>query len=301
VQGGHVRLIDTFLIEVHASPWRQAMDLANMMVVLALRSDPARVYQRARRLFTESDIAEAFAARQGRAMPSQVRQLLLARSADLHAEFVRLVPAPARPFRIQRWTVRRVGLWALMVALLVLVVGILGNSMRNELAVKTPLNVSSLGCARLESLWLEAQSVPSASLVPCVRALPVGWRLANVAVNDGRSEITFDHDRAGVGAAVVRLTAVCEPAGAVELPVTEPPVRRYERTEPRTGGFTATTRYERFPGGCVTTRLTAPARHWAELTSEASLVLGFTTRQALRQALETRFGGRLHLDPDPAR
>jgi tRNA A-37 threonylcarbamoyl transferase component Bud32 len=77
VQHGHVRLIDTFLTEVHPSPWRQAVDLANMMLVLALFSDPATVYRRARRLFTDSDIGEAFAARQGRAMPSQVRQLLL--------------------------------------------------------------------------------------------------------------------------------------------------------------------------------------------------------------------------------
>jgi tRNA A-37 threonylcarbamoyl transferase component Bud32/membrane-associated phospholipid phosphatase len=64
VQDGHVRLIDTFLTEVHATPWRQALDLANMMLVLALFSDPGRVYQRARQLFTDSDIAEAFAARQ---------------------------------------------------------------------------------------------------------------------------------------------------------------------------------------------------------------------------------------------
>jgi hypothetical protein len=36
-------------------------------------------------------------------------------------------------------------------------------------------------------------------------------------------------------------------------------------------------------------------------TSEASLVLGFTSRQALRQALEERSDGRLHLDPAGAR
>jgi hypothetical protein len=39
----------------------------------------------------------------------------------------------------------------------------------------------------------------------------------------------------------------------------------------------------------------------AEITSEGSLILGFTTRQTLQEALEQRSGGRLHLDPGEAR
>ena len=68
------------------------------------------------------------------------------------------------------------------------------------MAVKTPLGVNGVddvGCSDLEPLWLMAQSVPSASLVPCVQLLPVGWTVAEVAVNNGRSVITLDHDRAG--------------------------------------------------------------------------------------------------------
>jgi hypothetical protein len=45
-----------------------------------------------------------------------------------------------------------------------------------------------------------AQSVPSASLVPCVRSSLAGWRVASVTVNRGRSVITLDNDRAGRGA-----------------------------------------------------------------------------------------------------
>jgi tRNA A-37 threonylcarbamoyl transferase component Bud32/membrane-associated phospholipid phosphatase len=70
VQDGQLRLIDAFLTEVHPSPWRQAVDLANMLMVLALRTDPERVYQRARRMFTDDEIGEALAARQGRARPA---------------------------------------------------------------------------------------------------------------------------------------------------------------------------------------------------------------------------------------
>jgi tRNA A-37 threonylcarbamoyl transferase component Bud32 len=304
VQGGHVRLIDTFLTEVHSSPWRQAVDLENMMMVLALFSDPARIYQRALRQFSVEEITEAFAAKQGRAMPSQVRELLSdlrrARSVDLHAEFVRLLPTPPRPIRIQRWTARRVGLWAIVAVLLALIGTLILPSVTKNEAGATSLNIGRLDCTRLEPLWLMAQSVPSASLVPCVRSLPSGWALWNVTVNDGRSVLTFDHDRAGIGAAVVRLTAACEPAGAVEGPSQTPGVRHSQRTESRAGGGLTATWYDQFPGGCVTTRLYLTTDPNGEFAAQASLVLGFTTREALRQALEARSGGRLHLDPDTA-
>jgi hypothetical protein len=95
----------------------------------------------------------------------------------------------------------------------------------------------------------------------------------------------------------VRLTAACDPAGAEERPAAEPTVQRFERLERRARDESTATWYDRFPGGCVTTRLTASARHRAQLANEASLVLGFTARQELRQVLERRSGGRLHLDP----
>ena len=65
VQDGHLRLIDVFFVQVRPSPWRQAVDLANMMLVLALRSDAPTVYRRALAYFTEDEIAEAFAATRG--------------------------------------------------------------------------------------------------------------------------------------------------------------------------------------------------------------------------------------------
>jgi tRNA A-37 threonylcarbamoyl transferase component Bud32/membrane-associated phospholipid phosphatase len=296
VQAGHVRLIDTFLTEVHATPWRQALDLANMMLVLALASDPDRVYQRARLLFSDSDIGEAFAAKQGRAMPSQVRRLLLARSEDLRAEFVRLLPSPPHRFRLQRWSLRRVGLLGALLLLVAMAITFGGVLFNNRAATNTSLEIPDVECTHLQALWLEAQSVPSASLVPCFRALPAGWTFANVAVNDGHSEITFHHDRAGAGAVVVRLTVACVTTGAHEVPATEATVRRYQRVERHSDRVT-TIWYDRFPGGCVTTQLTAPTTLRTQLSGDAALALDFVTRQALSLVLETRSAGRLHLDP----
>jgi tRNA A-37 threonylcarbamoyl transferase component Bud32 len=110
VRDGQLYLIDVFFTEVRPSPWRQGVDLANMLLVLALRSDPKRVYARALRQFSVQEISEAFAATRGLTMPSQLRRMLRAQGRDLHGEFLRLLPEPPRPVAIQRFTPRRIGL-----------------------------------------------------------------------------------------------------------------------------------------------------------------------------------------------
>ena len=110
VREGRLILIDSAFAQVRPSPWRQAVDLANMMLVLGLRSDARRVYEAARRHFTEAEIAEAFAATRGITMPSQLRGMLRSESRDLHAEFLTLLPAQLPKVRIQRWSVRRIAL-----------------------------------------------------------------------------------------------------------------------------------------------------------------------------------------------
>ena len=88
-------------------------------------------------------------------------------------------------------------MWAAILALVVVVALNTRFFFSTEETVKTPLGFNDVGCGDLEPLWLMAQSVPSASLVPCVQLLPAGWTVAQVTVNNGRSVITVDHDRAG--------------------------------------------------------------------------------------------------------
>jgi tRNA A-37 threonylcarbamoyl transferase component Bud32/membrane-associated phospholipid phosphatase len=110
VRDGRLYLIDVFFIEVRPSPWRQGVDLANMLLVLALRSEPRQVYERALRQFSVEEISEAFAATRGLTMPSQLRGMMRAQGRDLHAEFLKLLPEPPRPIAIQRFSARRLGL-----------------------------------------------------------------------------------------------------------------------------------------------------------------------------------------------
>jgi tRNA A-37 threonylcarbamoyl transferase component Bud32/membrane-associated phospholipid phosphatase len=306
VRDGRLLLIDVAFAEARPTPWRQAVDLANMMLCLALRASPERVYRRALQYFTVEEITEAFApltlagagrsslAVLGLAMPSQLRGMLRAQGRDLYGEFVRLLPTPPRPIRMQRWSARRVGLWAAILALLVLAALNTGLFFSTERVVETPLLVKDVGCGDLEPLWLMAQSVPSASLVPCVQLVPVDWKIANVAVNNGRSVITLD--RAGKAAMRVELTASCDLAGATEVASAQPGARRYWRVDREFPEFAATRAYA-FSGGCVTERFTVPAASGQRLATETSSVFGFATRQELDRALRRRSDGRLRLDP----
>ncbi len=127
VQNGELRLIDVFFVQIRPSPWRQAVDLANMMLVLALRSDPERVYRLALERFTPEEIGEAFAAARGVASPTQLRSFVKRDDRDLIARF-RSLALEFPPVAIQRWSIRRFALTAaVLFALLIAVLLVISN------------------------------------------------------------------------------------------------------------------------------------------------------------------------------
>ncbi|MBW3626324.1 MAG: hypothetical protein KY412_01805 [Actinobacteria bacterium] len=109
VRDGKVFLIDVAFATVRPSPWRQAVDLTNMMLTLALRSSAEQVYERALQWFHPDEIAEALAASRSVTIPSQLRARLRADGRDLLGCFRQLAPERP-PISIQRWTLRRMGL-----------------------------------------------------------------------------------------------------------------------------------------------------------------------------------------------
>ena len=294
VRDGRMMLIDVAFVQAHPSPWRQAVDLANMMLCLALRSDPELVYARALRLFTVAEITEAFAATRGLTMPSQLRNLMRAQGRDLHAEFLELLPERPRPIAIQRWSIRRIGLAVLTLLLAAVVLGIGWGRLIGDGDIEhAPIRAQTLRCAPHEPLQLMAQSVSTASLVPCIEILPAGWTLGDVVVGNDRSRFTMTSDRGGV--LVVELTASCDLGGTVELTSEQPGARRYLRVERNPAGVAMTRAYT-FPGGCIAQRLTAPAASGQHLAAETSSALGFATRDDLAAALRRDSDGRLDLD-----
>ena len=115
VRDGQVVLIDVAFATVRPTPWRQAVDLANMMLTLALVNTPEGVYARAILMFSPIDVAEAFAATRSVTIPTQQRTRLRADGRDLIARFRELAPQ-RRPVTIQLWNVRRVALTMCLVA-----------------------------------------------------------------------------------------------------------------------------------------------------------------------------------------
>jgi hypothetical protein len=123
VREGHLQLVDVSGLEVRPSPWRQAVDLANIMLTLALQTDADRVYGRAISTFSPEEIGEAFASAVGLAIPTELRSRLDKDPRPLMQRFKELAP-PHLPVSIQRWSVRRVTLAAAAVLAVVVVAGL---------------------------------------------------------------------------------------------------------------------------------------------------------------------------------
>ena len=297
VRDGRLLLIDVAFAEVRPTPWRQAVDLANMMLCLALCSTAERVYQRALQFFTAAEISEAFAAARGLALPSQLRHAIRASGRELHEEFLQLLPHRPAPIRVQRWSTRRVGSSAAVLAAVFLLAITLANVLINTATPATILLVSTMDCHALEPLLAEAQSVPTATEVVCIRPLPVGWTLSRVQALRGRSVITLDNDRAGGGALQLTLTGHCAVGRAAAVRAPEPGISRLRALGG--GARFAATWYDVFPGGCVQIAL-RPATQQAAvdqgLAGQVPAIVGYISRAALRHDLAQRSGGRLRLN-----
>jgi tRNA A-37 threonylcarbamoyl transferase component Bud32 len=254
VQGGELRLIDVFFVQVRPSPWRQAVDLGNMMLVLALRSDARTVYDAALRYFTADELAEAFAATRGVASPTQLRQQMKLDGRDLIGEFRSMAPT-RRPISVQRWNIRRVAL--IIASLVVLLFGMLTAV---ALFFPTRGTVTTPNCGTGQPMQLMAQAVPSAARLPCVSTLPYGWGVSSAETVRGRA--TFALGVSGSGEPVtVTLTASC-PA----------PVEGTEQTP--------------IDGGCVTYRSTISASDAPSFAPGAGL--SFTSRAELIGSVEAQ-------------
>src|SRR4030095_10406731 len=92
VRDGHLQLVDVSGLEVRPSPWRQAVDLSHLLLVLALRTDAGRVYAHATRVSSPDEIAEACACAAGLTIPTELQAKLRADGRPLLKRFRPLAP-----------------------------------------------------------------------------------------------------------------------------------------------------------------------------------------------------------------
>jgi tRNA A-37 threonylcarbamoyl transferase component Bud32 len=275
VRGGQLLLIDVAFAQVRPSPWRQAVDLGNMMLVLAVRTDPGRVYERALRYFTEAELAEAFAATRGVASPTQLRAFMKRDPRDVLAEFRKLAPQ-RRPIVLQRWSARRVGLAAGMLAIFA-VPAVFGAAL---LLPGSNPSVHTPGCGTGHAMILAAQAVPSAAFLPCIAALPPGWTPAGAEIASGNATFWLDSDQAGPTAVTITLTAACDTSGARQIASGHPGTRLFERPASLVPQY-SDVRYYTFPGGCATYQFHFARGASPVLATAASSALAFVPRTVL--------------------
>jgi hypothetical protein len=242
---------------VRPSPWRQAVDLGNMMLVLAVKSDADRVYRHAMKYFTPTDIAEAFAATRGVASPTQLRLVMKQDGRDLVTQFRRLAPERP-PIGIQRWSVRRVALAAGLVVGLVAVIATTVSLLTPSGDMEVPFSPT---CEPQSVTVLMAQSVPTATTVPCIATLPTGLTFDGATARNGEARFWLSSDRAGDAAVTVTFAGTCDAAAS--------------------SGGSEPGRFSRVPGGCVAYDYSIPARDDPEIIEAIDDALGFLARDDL--------------------
>jgi hypothetical protein len=281
VKDGHLHVIDVAFAQVRPSPWREAVDLANMMLVLAVRTDPERVYQRALAYFTPDEIAEAFAAARGIASPTQLRAALKKDGRDLVNQFRSMAPK-RQPISLQRWGVRRIALMlALLAGLLLVAPNVYGMFTPAELPI-----TDDPTCGTNDVMTLMAQSVPTATAIPCISSVPAGWDASDIVVKSGRSTYEL---RASDHRVEVTFTRACEIGTAVEVPSEELGARRFESATQLPPDVRATRTYL-FDGGCVTFDFDLDDTASASLLVELDSALAFQPRGELVEHIERTTG-----------
>ena len=189
--------------------------------------------------------------------------------------------------------------WPLLATLVLLVGGCAGGSSGVCQGARSPL--CEYHGQPGPMIVLEAQAVPSATLLPCVELLPAGWSVSDVFIHNGRARFTLDSDRVGPKAVTVVLERYCRVPRVHRVPSDESGTRRYEEIgEVRPGvGFTGT-RFYLFQGGCVTYRFQFRGEERAEPIGEVTLAVSFVTRDAVRTHVQQDTRGRVNLDPAEA-
>jgi hypothetical protein len=147
----------------------------------------------------------------------------------------------------------------------------------------------------VSGLLLMAQSVPAASLVPCVRPLPYGWSFGRLEATDRGAHFWLTSDHHGDTAVRVDLGRDCSPAGATQMASDEPLTARYDKIDQADGGYRGD-RFYRYAGGCITHHFDLHRTVSSDDAIVITQVLGMITRDALQRYVHDYSDGRFELD-----
>jgi hypothetical protein len=138
-----------------------------------------------------------------------------------------------------------------------------------------------------DELILEAQSVPSAQLLPCLAELPPDWMVTEFQVRDGETSIGLSaHEGAGGVARAPPTKNRKKPNDTEEFSGKEN--TRLFVTLSRVGEDSLVgTDFYTFAGGCVTYSFELRGEGKGALHAEARSALGFTPRSSVEASIES--------------
>jgi len=143
---------------------------------------------------------------------------------------------------------------------------------------------------------LMAQSVRSASWLPCINALPVGFSYDRLDATDRGAHFWLNAGPEGTHAVRVALSRACDLRGDHEIPSDRNGMRRYERIDDVGSGYRGKW-FHVFRGGCVIYQFDLHGATGAAAAATLSAPLSFVSRATIAQQLHDYSGGRLDLDP----
>jgi hypothetical protein len=150
-----------------------------------------------------------------------------------------------------------------------------------------------------KQMVLMAQSVPTASAVPCVRTELDDWFLDDVDSWDGHTNIEFSRLIDQV-ALEIDLTPTCDRGAASETATDQPGTRRFDERI-RTGGSYLDRRFYLLPGACMAYTFALTGTGTEAAADEISGAIGLVSRDRLADQVRSYSGGRLQLDPERPR
>lgn len=146
------------------------------------------------------------------------------------------------------------------------------------------------------ALVLIAQSVPSASAIPCLDHAPPDWIMQEFDVSDRRGRVVLGYEPQQDQRLTVDVVPLCDPAGGTEVPSGVAGVRRFDRAV-RSGSSVADQRYYVYPDACTILRFQLSGAVSGPLAADIGEAFSFVTRDEIDRRVRELSGGRLHLDP----
>jgi hypothetical protein len=148
-------------------------------------------------------------------------------------------------------------------------------------------------CDRSQRVAIVAQSVPTASFVPCIAELPAGWSVRTFAARRSGTDLVLRSDRAHDDVEV-RFRRTCDVRSATPMAPRDDGVRTYVELDAVSPDY-AGRMLDVFPGGCVTYEFAFERGPHITLVDDLRVAVGLQARRELRRELREDIGA--DLDP----